>query len=96
MLLIFAITAFVYLGGKYVPAELKRYKEIILGIAIGCLVCCATGMEGMEDFPYKKKESSGSSIQSSGSSIQSSGSSMQSSGSSIQSSDNRIRSTRLP
>ena len=93
MLLIFAITAFVYFGGKYVPSELKRYKEIILGIAIGCLVCCATGMEGVEDFPYKKKESSGNQM---GSSIQSSGSSIQSSGSSIQSSDNRIRSTRLP
>ena len=51
MLIIFALVVFVYFGGKYVPTELKRYKELILGIAIGCLICCATGMnmEGLDE-----------------------------------------------
>ena len=56
MLIIFALVVFVYFGGKYVPTELKRYKEVILGIAIGCLICCATGMnmEGFDDMDKGK------------------------------------------
>ena len=56
MLIIFALVVFVYFGGKYVPTELKRYKEVILGIAIGCLICCTVGMnmEGLDDMDKDK------------------------------------------
>tara|TARA_B110000967_G_C18580481_1_gene409420 strand:+ start:410 stop:616 length:207 start_codon:yes stop_codon:yes gene_type:complete len=44
---IFVLVAFVYFGGSAVPAVLRQNKGIILGVAIGCLVCCALGMKGM-------------------------------------------------
>ena len=39
MLLAVAVAVFVYYGGSYVPAILKENKEIVLGIAIGLIIC---------------------------------------------------------
>jgi len=48
MLLVFALVVFVWFGGKYVPAVLRQNKMLLLGIAIGCFICCAAGMKGMD------------------------------------------------
>lgn len=47
MLLIFVLVAFTYFGGSMVPSILRQNKQILLGILIGCSICCVLGMPGM-------------------------------------------------
>ena len=46
------LVAFIYCGGSSVPSVLKKYKMLILGLAVGCFACCALSnqmsIEGMD------------------------------------------------
>ncbi len=49
MLVVVAVVALCYCGGKYCPAVLRQNKEMILGVAAGLVLCSFFGMrlEGM-------------------------------------------------
>jgi len=50
MLVIVALVGFAYFGGANVPSVLRQNKEILLGVLIGCVICCGLGHGPMEGF----------------------------------------------
>jgi hypothetical protein len=44
MLLVVALALFVYFGGSMVPSVLRKNKEILLGVAVGLVLCSFMGM----------------------------------------------------
>jgi hypothetical protein len=53
MLVVLAVVAFCYCGGKYCPKVLSGKKEMLLGVLVGIALCSFADlrMEGMEDSP---------------------------------------------
>ena len=50
MLVVLAVVAFCYCGGKYCPSVLKQNKEVVLGVLVGMALCSFAGLklEGFE------------------------------------------------
>lgn len=49
MLLVIIFVLFVWFGGKYVPKSICKYKEIILGLFIGLILCYfGMGLDGFD------------------------------------------------
>ena len=44
MLLVVALVALCYFGGNYCPAVLRQNKKILLGVAVGLVLCSFMGL----------------------------------------------------
>jgi len=44
MILVVALVIFVYFGGKYVPSVLRQNKQLLLGTAVGLVLCSFMGL----------------------------------------------------
>ena len=53
MLVVVALVALCYFGGNYCPSVLKQNKKMLLGVAVGLVLCSFFGMklEGYGDLP---------------------------------------------
>jgi len=53
MLVVVALVALCYCGGKYCPSILRQNKEMLLGGAVALVLCSFFGMrlEGMQGMP---------------------------------------------
>ena len=53
MLVVLAVVAFCYCGGKYCPSVLKQNKEVVLGVLVGLVLCSFMGvkLEGIVEGP---------------------------------------------
>ena len=53
MLVVVALVALCYCGGKYCPSILRQNKEMLLGVVVGMALCSFMGLrlEGMQGMP---------------------------------------------
>ena len=61
MLVVLAVVALCYCGGKYCPKVLSSNKELVLGVLVGMALCSFAGLrlEGLEhEKDEEKKEDS--------------------------------------
>jgi hypothetical protein len=58
MLVVVAVVALCYCGGKYCPSLLKQNKEMALGVLVGMALCSFTGLrlEGLEQEHIPKQD----------------------------------------
>jgi len=61
MLVVVALVALCYCGGKYCPSILRQNKEMLLGVVVGIALCSfmdmrLEGMQGMQGMPVNEKE----------------------------------------
>jgi hypothetical protein len=57
MFLVIVLALFVYFGGSMVPSVLKQNKEMLLGGAVGLVLCSFMGLrlEGWDRLPLNRK-----------------------------------------
>jgi hypothetical protein len=59
MLVVVALVALCYFGGKFCPSVLRQNKEMLLGVAVGLVLCSFMGLrlEGLTYSAYQKDDS---------------------------------------